>query len=237
MRSAINGLVLRLARMPADPHVPEGSSASVLVFHPGKNYYTLRVIVWTIANIFACLPIALFYLASYIPTLPAPIQTFWRFCGTGALALFAISLPLTWALQRLNVDMRWYIVTDRSLRIRRGIVRVQEFTMTFANIQEIRVSVNPLQRILGLANVEVHSAGGGSSEAHGGSHGHTAHFDSVDNADVIRDLMMQRLRAYRDSGLDHHAAVQPAPDTGALAAARLVLDEARALRASLQVQS
>jgi uncharacterized membrane protein YdbT with pleckstrin-like domain len=133
-------------------------------------------------------------------------------------------------MQRLNFEMRWYIVTDRSLRVRRGIVHVQELTMTFANIQEIRVAQNPLQRILGLANVNVHSAGGSTGE-HGTSTGHVARFESVDNASEIRDLMMERLRVYRDSGLGHHSQAELGTTPHAeLEAARVVLQEVRALR-------
>jgi uncharacterized membrane protein YdbT with pleckstrin-like domain len=132
--------------------------------------------------------------------------------------------------------MRWYIVTNVSLRIRRGIVSVNELTMTFANIQEIRVSVNPLQRLLGLANVEVHAAGGGStSSAHGAvSGGHLASFESVDNASEIRDLLMERLRVYRDSGLGHHSrAEQHAEPHTEVEAARAVLQEVKLLRAAI----
>ena len=37
-----------------------------------------------------------------------------------AVGVFVASIPITYFLQRLNYQMRWYIVTDRSLRIRSG---------------------------------------------------------------------------------------------------------------------
>ena len=105
--------------------------------------------------------------------------------------------------------------------------------MTFANIQGIRVNANPIERLLGLANVEVQSAGGGGSHhAHGTpSSGHVAKFQGVDNAAVIRDLIVERLRVYRDSGLGEKAVERR--ETLALSAAREVLQETRALRSSL----
>ena len=108
--------------------------------------------------------------------------------------------------------------------------------MTFANIQGIRVNANPIEQWLGLANVEVQSAGGGGSR--GGSHsrgtsssGHAAEFEGVDNAAVIRDLIVERLRVYRDSGLGDKTV--EAREPLALSAAREVLQETRALRNSL----
>jgi hypothetical protein len=43
-------------------------------------------------------------------------------------------------------------------RVRSGILNAHEITTTFANIQEVRLSAGPLQKLLGLADVEVHSA-------------------------------------------------------------------------------
>ena len=147
--------------------------------------------------------------------------------------MFVASIPITYFLQRLNYEIRWYIVTDRSLRIRSGVVWLREMTMTFANIQGIRVNSNPIERLLGLANVEVQSAGGGGSHHADGTpaSGHIAKFEGVDNAAVIRDLIVERLRVYRDSGLGEKTVETWEPL--ALSAAREVLQETRALRNSL----
>ena len=104
--------------------------------------------------------------------------------------------------------------------------------MTFANVQGIRLNANPIEGLLGLANVEVQSAGGGGSQAHGTpSSGHVAKFEGVENAAVIRDLIAERLRVYRDSGLGEKTV--EAREPLALSAAREVLQETRALRNSL----
>jgi uncharacterized membrane protein YdbT with pleckstrin-like domain len=105
---------------------------------------------------------------------------------------------------------------------------MQELTMTYSNIQEIRVSANPLQNLLGIADVQVQSAGGGSER---GDSGHVGRFEGVSNANEIRDLMVDRLRQYRDSGLGEVA--KSATQTDGLDAARRVLEEAKALRAAL----
>ena len=150
------------------------------------------------------------------------------------LAGFAASLPLTYFKQRLDYEMRWYIVTDRSLRIRDGIWSVEELTMTFANIQQIRVAAGPLQYLFRLADVEVSTAGGGSGGPHSAK-AHIAYFFGVDNAEEIRDLIVERLRLYRDSGLgDPDGRRHPhTDDEKAGQAALAVLAETRALRESI----
>jgi uncharacterized membrane protein YdbT with pleckstrin-like domain len=224
--------VLRLSRVPVQPHVPEGAEESVRVFHAGRNYFVWLLILWGFANIAIAVLLSVVFGFSSIPTLPPLVRTIWRILAAVAAVAFVVSIPITYFLQRLNYEMRWYIVTDRSLRIRSGVVSLQEITMTFANIQGIQVNANPLERLLGLANVEVQSAGGGGSSAHGARlPGHAAEFEGVDNAAAIRDLIVERLRLYRDSGLGEKTVETKEPP--ALSAAREVLQETRALRNSL----
>ena len=163
----------------------------------------------------------------------------------GAFALYLFQIPWTFAALRLDYEMRWYIVTDRSLRIRSGLLSVQESTLSFVNIQQVVVTQGPLQRLLKLADVRVQSAGGGAGDPHGKGGGdtlHTAVFQAVDNAHEIRDLVLARLRQFRAAGLGdtedavHHAAnvsAPPADQGDAIGAAQEMLAEARALRSAL----
>jgi membrane protein YdbS with pleckstrin-like domain len=225
-------LVLRLTCVPGEPQVPEGAEESVRVFNAGRNYFAWRLILWGMANVATALVLLVAFGFSFILTLPPLARTIWFAVEASAVVVFAASIPITYFLQRLNYEMRWYIVTDRSLRIRSGTVWLREMTMTFANIQGIRVNANPIEGLLGLANVEVQSAGGGGSHAHRTpSSGHVAKFEGVDNAALIRDLIVERLRVYRDSGLGEKTVEVREPL--ALSAAREVLQETRALRNSL----
>lgn len=159
---------------------------------------------------------------------------------------FLVQIPVTFALRRLEFEQRWYLVTDRSLRLRDGVWKLREVTMSFANLQQITVSQGPLQRLLGLADVRVQSAGGGTPapgtpEGAGANPSHLAVFREVDNAEEIRDLIAERLRQFRESGLGDPDELRrtsqgaaPGPGTeNALAAAREVLSEAKALRQAL----
>jgi len=168
----------------------------------------------------------------------------------GIVAYFA-QLPVTYLIARLDYELRWYMVTDRSLRIRHGVWKISESTMSFANIQQVVVSQGPVQRLLGLADVKVQSAGGGNGghDSHGNPHAgedmHLGLFHSVTNAPEIRDLILNRLRQFRESGLGDPeekktavvaaipAGSPPPTSADAVAAARELLAEARALRAQL----
>lgn len=170
---------------------------------------------------------------------------------------FITQLPLSYIILRLDFEMRWYILSDRSLRIREGVVTVSEKTMTFANIQKIAIQQNPLQRIFGIADVTVRSAGGGSSAPGNGRKAgaaasmHEAAFEGVDDADGIRNLIRERIRQFRDAGLGDPDEAVPLVDVASRAdasdsgeahqprsatpvdAALDMLREARRLRASL----
>jgi membrane protein YdbS with pleckstrin-like domain len=225
---------LHLMKVPGEPQPPDGSAGSVRVFRSGRNYYRWRLALWFLANaaILILLAAALFALARPIKAGPP-----WsRYIAEALMALLATAFPVsalfTFLQQRMNYELRWYVVTDRCLRIRSGILKVHEITTTFANIQEVRLSSGPLQKLLGLADVEVHSAGGGSGK--GSSDSHVARFEGVDNASEIRDFILVRLRQYRDSGLGEKDHSLPSVfSEGRQAAAQAVLTEVRALRAAL----
>lgn len=163
-----------------------------------------------------------------------------------AITGFILLIPATFAAVRLDYDYRWYLVTDRSLRIRTGIWKLQEITMSFANLQQVEMSQGPLQRLLGIADVRVTSAGGGGGKTEGSGKDHEsmheAVFHGVDNAGELRDLILDRLRRYREAGLgdpDDHPAppasdLTAVPAGDALAAAREVLAEAKALGSALR---
>lgn len=163
------------------------------------------------------------------------------------IALFLVQLPFSFFLVLLDWQLRWYIVTDRSLRIREGVVRVREATMTFANVQEVSIEQGPVQRLLGISDLKVRTAGGGSGsgppakqrqqEAHSP---HIGYFHGVDNAGAIRDLILARLKQLRDAGLGDPDQAQTESigsqpeslDAALLAAAQELLAETRATRRS-----
>jgi uncharacterized membrane protein YdbT with pleckstrin-like domain len=223
----------RWLRVPPKPAPPHGSPESIRVFRAAPNFYKWCVLTWAITQlgVAAGLGTSVVFLDRAVRKAPPWVYVGWKVLE--AAAGFVAQLPFSFLKQKLDYEMRWYIVTDRSLRIRSGIWQVQEMTMTFANIQHIGVKQGPLQRVLGLADVEVSSAGGGKTDEHEKQSGHVAAFEGIDNAGEVRDLMVKRLKQYRDAGLGDPDAGAHAP-LSEIDAARELLSEASALRAVVE---
>ena len=218
------------------PATPDPATGKPVSAQKPKAKPRVRINGW------AGFKLMLVQVALWLPTWAFPLL--WVLKGIGILAYLA-QLPVTYLITRLDYELRWYMVTDRSLRIRHGVWKVAESTMSFANIQQVVVTQGPVQRLLGLADVKVQSAGGGSGEEHhkgGDDDMHLGLFHSVTNAPEIRDLILERLRRFREIGLgdpdekSQPLAIAPAamPSSAELlTAARELAAEARALRASL----
>jgi len=234
--------VLKLFKVPPEPELPTGSPGSVRTFRAAPNFLKLRLLLWGArqAAVFAGLVIFIVVWQVAGSGVPREINITVNVVKAFSVLVFLVQIPVTYAIVRLDWEMRWYIVSDRSLRIRAGIWHVQEMTMTFANIQQISVHQGPLQRLLGIYDLEVSTAGGGVAmhPAHGGltNAGHRGFFHGIDNATEIRDMMLERLRKLRDTGLGDPDEPEPAElppretEAPILAAARELLREAQALR-------
>lgn len=235
------GLVLRFFRVPPEPEPPPGTAPRV--FRAAPNYLTLRTIQWAISLLALLLP-ALVLTAIGAGTIAADVSAEGKIVVTIATVaiwiFFAVHLLLGYAVLRLDYEMRWYMVSDRAIRIREGIATVKEKTIAFANIQNISLKQGPLQRLLGIADVEVRTAGGGASEHHKGGNEnameepmHVGYFRGVDNAEAIRDLVRAGVRRQRDSGLGDPDDV-PHPPHDAASGADELLREARLTREFLE---
>jgi uncharacterized membrane protein YdbT with pleckstrin-like domain len=231
------------------------------VFRASRRYLQLKLLRWaggqvsTLVGVIAAIVFLKFIASGQIDLavfdrVPHKAIIF-RFLGWAeiiAIVGFLAQLPLSLFLVLLDWEMRWYIVTDRSLRIREGVWKVNEMTMTFANVQEVSIRQGPVERLFGIANLRVRTAGGGASSSQGSQpgeseekSGHIGYFRGVDNAPEIRDLIMERLKRLRDAGLGDpdqpHFEVEAPTDEvvpAALDAARELVDEARALRRTVE---
>jgi uncharacterized membrane protein YdbT with pleckstrin-like domain len=254
MYSAFRGLCERLLRIPHDPSPPPGDEASTRIFRAAPNYYRYLLCLWALKSAAAV------FVVVVAVVVPMGIGTF-SLAKEGRIWAVLLSLiPLlvlavdvlvcvvNLAIVRLEYEKRWYVVTDRSLRIREGVVRVREMTVNFANIQNITISQGPVQRLLAIADVRVDTAGGGGtrSETHRAAENlHTAWFRGVNNASEIRELIQQRLRLLKDSGLGDREEMSPSAAAAAgssvgldaspalLRVLREAENEARALRGAL----
>jgi membrane protein YdbS with pleckstrin-like domain len=246
-------MITKVLRVPPQPEPPLGSPGSTRIFNAAPGFYRYRLALWIIRQFGTAvgLVVGLFFLGRIqLGALPVPggLISLAEILG---VTFFILQLPVSFVMLRLDYRYRWYMVTDTSLRIREGLMIIRERTMTFANIQNLSLRQGPAQRFFGIADLRVRTAGGGGSESGGKQHGeksesanmHLGFFRGVDNADEIRDLIMDRLRGLRDTGLgnpDEPAAqlseltASPEGNRAVLAAARELLTEARLLRSSLQ---
>jgi len=246
----IKAPLLRLLKVPPEPTPPAGAVASVRVFRASPRFLWLNLTKWLLTSLAAILGIIIFLLAGHFANTPDRVERVIQIIEIIGLAGIVLGMPFSLFLVLLDYEMRWYIVTDRSLRLRHGVQRVREMTMTFANVQQITIQRGPIQQLFGVADLQVRSAGGGGLGA--GAPGaqddahelldsmHVAVFRGVENPEEIRDLILARLKRLRDSGLGDP---DESPETGAaaegsepsapapvLAAAREALAEARLLR-------
>ena len=238
MYSAFRTACERVLRIPPDPEPPPGDDASTKIYRAAENYYKYLLVVWAISSFATILPTLIGTIACLAAAATSNLSPLFALIPAFLLVIMIIVSVIHLAIVRLNYEKRWYIVTDRSLRVREGVIGVQEMTVTFANIQNISISQGPIQRLLGLADLRVDTAGGAGATGHShqasAQQAHVAWFRGVDNAPQVRELIQSRLRQWKDAGLgdhdDHALEVSPSSNVDLLAALRDVRAAATALR-------
>lgn len=256
MYQSLKHLILRILRVPPEPDDPMGDARTVRVFRASPNYFRYRLYVWMLKNSLVVLGAAigagavfatfLGMTSSWLGQTGSIISA--SFAALIAILIATIQLTFSFVTLKLDYEMRWYKVSDRSLRIREGVWIVKEMTMTFANIQNISTTQGPIQRFFKIADVKVESAGGGrlaTPDAQNSSGMHVAFFRGVDNAEEIVGVMRNRLKSLKDGGLgdvdDVHeeeeavAGVQiERHPVSALKLLEMIRDEARLFRQDVE---
>lgn len=220
-------LLVRWFRVPDEPpSLPGASGAEARSFRPAEGFLRyLKFYFW-----FWVVAIDGLILSGWlVVTVARP----WlgAVLALPALALAMLPDVVAYIAIHLRYDTTWYVISSRSMRIRRGIWILHETTITYENIQNIRVTQGPLQRYFGISNVLVETAGGGASPGHGGgaSSMHVGLVEGVENAAAIRDLILAHVRQSRTAGLgdEHEPARWVAPAAAWSPAHRQLLREIR----------
>lgn len=209
MYEFIKQIALKIFKVPPEPDDPMGDVESLVVFRASPNFFKYKLIVWVIQSIIGgivYIAIAGGLLAGILPGLKG-ILFFIVIIGIFLFVfIYLCQLFISYVIMRLDYEMRWYKVSDRSLRIREGILFVREMTLTFANIQNISISQGPIQRFFNISDLRVETAGGGGGQAAAQNQQnifsmHVGFFRGVDNSEEIRNLMLQRLKKIKSTGL------------------------------------
>ncbi len=204
--SGVWGVLTHWFRVPKEPPtLPARPGEPVESFRPAVGFLRyLKLQFWVI--------LAAIDTLIFVVWLAITIGVPWLGILLAPIAFAVAVLPdiVAYVAIHLRYDTTWYVISRRSLRIRRGIWVIHETTITFENVQNVSVRQGPLQRWFGVANVLVETAGGGGSQsdAHGGQSAaaHQGLIEGVADAPRIRDLLLARLRQSRTAGLGDEAA-------------------------------
>jgi membrane protein YdbS with pleckstrin-like domain len=195
--------LLRLLSAPLEPpQPPAGSQQSVRVFKASPRYLSLELFVH-----FASMASALGVEGLLWAFSPGRTASMALGLVSGIVVVGTLGITvLRYFLIRLDYDMRFYVVTDRSLRIRRGALSIEESTYTFANVQNLSLREGPLERVFGLMHLHIDTAGGGSMPRRADSSDvmdHRGRLEGMERASAqeLRDQILSRVTRHTDSGL------------------------------------
>lgn len=265
-------LLLRLLKLDERPEPPAGASGEVSMFRASPRYFWYSMLGWGLGQATALFGILIplgaidhltvhafkFHISGFaVPDLIANaefelealgldwtlrIGSLIQWVGIFAVVVFVAQLVISFLLLRLAWEMRWYVVTDTALRIREGLLRTREQTLTIAKIQNMRTRQGPVQRLFGIADLEVQTAGGGGSgssdsDKDGKSSARLGRFRGIENVDSLRDRLRRLQGRQRGSGVDDREA-RPTSDGNRQAALAPIVEqmlaEARGVRTALE---
>jgi len=191
MYSLLKDAALRLMKAPTSPpDPPAGSHGNVQIYRAAPSYLTYRLLgFWILFSILWMIAWGIFLTGLTIGERPLTVL------GILLMAVLAVIQFAAYFAIRIDYDMRYYIVTDRSMRVREGAFIVKEKTISYANVQNLRVVQGPALRLFGIWHLRVDTAGGGSSkEGESPGAGHRVQMAGIKNAHEVRDMIRGHLR-------------------------------------------
>lgn len=191
-------LLSRAFRVPEEaPTLPGDREEEVRSFHPSPAFLRyLKLYFWVLAILVDVLILSLWiglYLAN--PSLAA-------WLAVPALVLAVAPDVVAYLALHLKYDTMWYVMNDRSLRCRRGIWNIVEHTITFENVQNVHVTRGPIQYLFGVWTLVIETAGAAEpDDANRFAVGNKAIMEGIENPEEIRELILDRVRRSRGTGL------------------------------------
>ena len=184
------------------PTLPVEEGEFSMSFHPSRQYLKYQKLYFWIA--LAVIDVAILVgwliLLAVFPLLAAIL-------AIPALLLAVVPDIIAYIAIHLRYDTMWYVMTDRSLRTRRGIWWILEHTITFENVQDVYVKSGPIQQLFGISEIIVETAGADEGEGENKfAVGNKAIMEGIGNPAEIRTLIMDRVRASKGAGLGEEAS-------------------------------
>lgn len=115
------------------------------------------------------------------------------------LLIFVTIFAFIWA--KLSYHFWRYELTEDAYKAERGIIWKRYVSIPYERIQNVDIYRGIIARILGLSDIQVHTAGYGGAGAKGlGSEGRLPGL-SKEQAEVIRDQLISRAKGEKNQGL------------------------------------
>ncbi|MCK4873685.1 MAG: PH domain-containing protein [Phycisphaerales bacterium] len=223
-------VLVRWFRVPTEPPtLPAGATGEVESFRPAEGFLRyMKFRFW--------IGLLLIDLAILVGWLVLLIAVWWLALLLAPIALIVAVVPdiLAFVAIHLRYNTTWYVMSDRSMRLRRGVWTIHETTITFENVQNVKIQEGPLQRHYGIANLIVETAGGGISAGGKTLVTNQGIIEGIADAKRLRDQILVRLRLSQSAGLgddDERGAGSIGWTDEHLAVLRDIRDEVAALPA------
>lgn len=192
--------LLRVPRKPPELPVARGETADA--FHPAPGYLRYKRLGMHVFLAFLLLGLGVAALTVAVAKGPGLALLV---AGSGTAIWFFLAV-IGYTEIRLRYDTTWYVMNQRSVRLRAGILLVVEQTFTFENVQNVKVTQGPIQRHCGIADVVLDTAGGGgatgqNAEAVQFFSAHRGLLFGLDAAEQVRDLILSRMGRQTGVGL------------------------------------
>jgi membrane protein YdbS with pleckstrin-like domain len=198
------GMLTKFFLVPEQPpNLPAFDQEHVEYHRPAPSFLAYKKFQFWIV----CVILDIFFIAVWIAfSVALPI---WGLI-TAPLWLALIVLPdiIAYIAIHLAYDTTWYVLSDRSMRVRRGVWTIHETTITFENVQNVNIVQGPMQRWFGFANLSVSTAGGGSTSEASTMGAHSGWLEGITNAPELRQRILEK--AQHNAGLgDETEAERP----------------------------
>ncbi|MCE9620505.1 MAG: PH domain-containing protein [Planctomycetes bacterium] len=208
MYQGIWGVLVELFKVPREPPaLPVSTGHRHDTFQPGPGYLRYMKFKFWVILLLMDIVFSIIWFVLTAVLLKTDHYILAGLLAIPALAIIVLPDIVAYIAIHLRYDTTWYVFTDRSMRLRRGVMVLHEMTITFENVQNVTVDQGPLQRYFGIGSVVVQTAGGASGDPkHGGGSTHQAVIEGIDNPADVRDRIMAQVRASTSAGLgdEHH---------------------------------
>lgn len=159
------------------------------------------------------------------------VKRYWRWLGliVSHLYLFPFFIPVTYAMgfyygtciisyvifivvvgvflivyTNLLYESYTFLLTDDMILIEKGVIWKRKNAIPYSRVQNVNITCRPLERILGLSTVHVHTAGMGMAYAEGKVPG-------IPFPDELSEIILRKVRTFKyGSGLEDDVLMRDA---------------------------